>query len=104
MSEKDLQKAVLEHARLLGWRVAHFAQSRAIRDGAFMTAQQGHKGFPDLVLLRPPRLVFVELKSRRGFVDFDQATWLNGLGTVGGVEQYVWRPADWPDAIDSILR
>jgi len=96
MNEKELQRAVLEEARLLGWRIAHFSTSRSMRDGrAFLTAQQGHRGFPDLVLLRPPRLIFAELKTARGRVDFDQATWLNGLDAVPGVEQFVWRPDDW---------
>ena len=104
MKEADLQKAVIEHAKLLGWRIAHFSTSRAIRDGAFYTAQRGNPGFPDLVLLRPPRMIFAELKTQRGRVDFDQATWLNGIELVPGCEQFVWRPADWPDAIDAVLR
>jgi hypothetical protein len=105
-SERELQAAVLELAKFLGWRVHHVATSRALRDGmAFMTAQQGHRGFPDLVLLRPPRLVFAELKSKRGQVHFDQATWLNGLEAVPNVEQYLWRPIDWQAGrIEEVLR
>jgi hypothetical protein len=105
-TESELQKAVLGLAKLLGWRVAHFATSRSLRDGAaYMTAQQGHPGFPDLVLLRPPRLVFAELKSKRGQADFQQATWLNGLEAVPGVEQYLWKPADWQSGeIEDVLR
>ena len=57
------------------------------------------------MLLRPPRLIFAELKSKRGRVDFDQATWLNGLNEVKGVEQYLWRPADWElGTVEEVLR
>jgi len=106
MNERELQKTILDQARLLGWRIAHFQTARSMRDGrAFMTAQQGHRGFPDLVLLRPPRLVFAELKTAKGRVDFDQATWLNGLDAVPGVEQYVWRPEDLrAGVIEEVLR
>jgi hypothetical protein len=93
MSERELLDAVVDAARLLGWRVMHQRPGRTL-DG-WRTAIQGHPGFPDLVLLRPPRLIFAELKTKRGRVHFDQATWLNGLDVVPGVEQYVWRPIDW---------
>lgn len=105
MTERELQRAVLGLAATHHWRAVHFLPARSMRDGrAFLTAQQGDKGFPDLVLLRPPRLIFAELKSDRGRVDFDQATWLNSLGTVAGVEDYVWRPRDWPDAVEAALK
>ena len=103
MNEAELLKAVLDHAKFLGWRVAHFDPGRG-RDGRPFTPQRGHVGFPDLILLRPPRLVVAELKSEKGRVDFAQATWLNGFETVAGVEQYVWRPDDWPDGVDAVLR
>lgn len=92
VSERNLQDAVIEIAKLLGWRVHHQRPGRTME--GWRSAIQGHPGFPDLVLLRPPRLIFAELKSKRGRVDFEQATWLNGLDVVRGVEQYVWRPAD----------
>ena len=103
MSERQLQDAIIELAKLLGWRIAHFRPAMT-REG-WRTAVQGHVGFPDLVLLRPPRLIFAELKSKRGRVDFEQATWLNGLNEVKGVEQYCWRPADWElGSVEDILR
>ena len=71
----------------------------------YRTAIQGHTGFPDLVLLRPPRLVFAELKGPRGKVQHDQALWLNGLEVVPYVEQYLWRPKDWElGRVEALLR
>ena len=104
MSEADLQRAIIEAATLLGWRVCHFRPARML-DGRWRTPLEGHQGFPDLILLRPPRLIFAELKSPRGRVDFNQATWLNGLDTVPTVEQYLWRPGDWElGTVEEVLR
>ena len=64
MTERDLQDAVMEMAKLLGWRCVHFRPARTLH-GEWRTAIEGHAGFPDLVLLRPPRLVFAELKSKK---------------------------------------
>jgi hypothetical protein len=103
MTERELQDAIIQMAQLLGWRVMHQRPGRTL-DG-WRTSIQGNPGFPDLTLLRPPRLVFAELKSVKGRVDFDQATWLNGLDVVQGVEQYVWRPIDWEAGrIEDVLR
>jgi hypothetical protein len=50
-------------------------------------------GFPDLVLLRPPRLVVAELKTETGRVTVAQWAWLDDFAACGA-ESYVWRPSD----------
>ena len=50
-------------------------------------------GFPDLVLVRKGRLLFVELKSEIGKVSPQQRKWLDDLDKAA--ETYVWRPEDW---------
>lgn len=70
-------------ARLLGWRV-YFT----------WTSLHSPPGFPDLVLCRPPRLLFVELKSEEGRLSRAQRDWLALLETIPGIEAYVWRPRD----------
>ena len=56
----------------------------------------GAEGFLDLVLCKPPRLVFAELKSRDGRLTADQAAWADAL-TLCGADVRVWRPADWTE-------
>lgn len=94
MTERQLQDAIVDVARLFGWRIAH--QRPARTNEGWRTAIQGHAGFPDLVLLRPPRLIFAELKSKKGQLTQEQALWLNGLKVSGpSIETYEWRPQDW---------
>ena len=55
MTEAQLQDAIVQMARVLGWLVYHTFDSR--RSAA---------GFPDLVMVRNGRLIFAELKSATG--------------------------------------
>ena len=89
--EKAWMAEVIRTAEQLGWhRYYHTFDSR-----------RSPAGFLDLVLLRPPRLVFAELKVGDGRVTKDQAGWIADLRACG-LEVYVWRPADRPQ-VDAIL-
>jgi hypothetical protein len=52
------------------------------------------KGFPDLVLVRPPELIAVEVKRELGRTTVEQDEWLADLAAAG-VEVYVARPSTW---------
>lgn len=99
--ERLLLDAVVEAARALGWLVHHDRPARD-RRGKWATAIQGDAGFPDLVLVRPPRVLFVELKAERGTLTVAQQGWLEAVSGCPGVECYVWRPRDWLDG--TVLR
>lgn len=90
-TERHWQRQVVQYAELMGFRVYHTFDSR-----------RSSAGFPDLVLVRRPRVIFAELKSRRGKLTDDQRAWLLALGGCS-VERYIWRPADWRD-VERILR
>lgn len=97
MTETALQTAIIDYARLTGWRAVHFRPAMNDR-GRWLTPIEGDPGFPDTVLVRPGRLVFAELKSASGKVEPEQRAWLTLLGSVDGhVEVFIWRPADWVD-------
>ena len=100
MLERDFQAQVVELAKLFGWRIAHFRPAPSAK--GWRTPMIGHPGWPDLVLLRPPRLILAELKSTSK-VRPEQQEWLDQLGQVPGVESHVWRPADL-DLIVDLLR
>lgn len=88
ITEKDFRQQVLDAAQLLGWK-------------AYFTWNSLHSpsGFPDLILCRPPRIIFAELKKENGKVTPAQEEWILALGKCPGVETYLWRPSD----IDTIL-
>lgn len=79
-------------ARLLGWRVFHPFNSR-----------RSEPGWPDLSLVKPPRIVFVEVKTDTGRLSAAQRTWLAALQQVEQVAVRVWRPGDWPE-IEALLK
>lgn len=90
-TEAAFQAAVLELARLCGWLAFHPYDSR-----------RNVAGWPDLALVKPPRLLIVELKTTRGRIRPEQRIWLTALAQCPGVEVAVWRPRDWP-AIERAL-
>ena len=80
---------------------AHF-RSAMTRRGRHVTAGQGDfVGFPDLVLMKPGRLIFAELKSAKGKTTSSQEKWLK-MARDAGAEAYCWRPSDIDD-IERIL-
>lgn len=112
MTERELQDAVIECARLLGWTVAHFRPARVMRGGREIyetpIAADG-KGYPDLTLVhrRHRRLLFVELKAEKGRLSEEQSRWLEDLLLCAGdkVGVHVWRPSDWISGdIEAVLR
>jgi hypothetical protein len=89
MSEADLQRTLLDAARLFGWMSYHVPDSR----------RATCKGFPDLVLAHPSgQLLYAELKSARGRVSAEQIQWIKTL-RLAGSEVYVWWPRDLDAAI-----
>lgn len=82
--EHDLQEAILHAAALLGWEPYHTFDSR-----------RSPPGFPDLVLVRPPRCLFAELKMPSGRLTRDQARWRLLLAACPGLEYHLWTPREW---------
>lgn len=72
MTEDELLLAITEAATLLGWRWHHFRRSDK-------GIQMGHTGFPDLVLAKGGRVLFLELKAQEGHVTSEQLRWLQAL-------------------------
>jgi hypothetical protein len=101
MTERELRTSIVRAAREFGWRV-YFT----------WTSMHSPAGFPDLCMVKGPRLVFAELKAEKGKVTVEQQAWLADLseashdGHDGGArfELYVWRPADLEDAYRVLMR
>ena len=83
MKEKELQTNIIRLASIRGWQHYHTFNS-----------QKSARGWPDLVLCRPPDVLFVELKSAKGVMTPYQVMWLDMLKACG-LRAFVWKPKDW---------
>ena len=88
MTEAQLQSAVIAAASLGGWLHYHTHNSR-----------RSPAGFPDLILIRGTQCFAWELKSERGQLSDDQATWLAALNRIPGIASRVIRPSNLDEAI-----
>ncbi len=107
LSEAALQKAIIELAERLGWRVYH-ARPAMTAKGRWMTAAQGthSSGWPDLVMLRGPRIVVAELKTdrERSRVSEAQKQWLEAF-EAAGAQVCLWTPSAWrAGEVEEVLR
>ena len=102
LTETQFQTKVVDLARARGWLVYHTYDSR-----------RSAPGFPDLVLARDGRVMFVELKASAGRISAAQREWLTALGATdpsGNVSNplrmtktddgsalsvEIWRPNQW---------
>ena len=118
-TEKGFMQAVVDLARLQGWKVYHTYDAR-----------KSEPGFPDLTMVRDGRLVFAELKTEKGKLTPAQEEWGEALQKVEGlaedalyaahcggalswlehdldgverlIDSFLWRPSDWPE-IEHVL-
>lgn len=106
MTEKDFTKAVVQLAESLGYKTAHFGNTVKLvkrKNGYAAIGDKGAAGFPDLVMVRGDRIVFAELKAKRGILEESQREWLSALEKAGG-EVHIWREhIDWPHNVANAL-
>lgn len=91
-NEKEFTRMVMTAAEQLGWVCYHTRYSIGSKPG-----------FPDLVLVRPPRVIFAELKMNKRRLTESQRYWIELLQQCE-CEAYVWRLSDWENGmIASVL-
>lgn len=96
--EAPLMEGVRSLAELYGWLHFHAPQCEH-------AARQSEPGFPDLILVRAPRLVAVEIK--RALPDkpnVAQRHWLEQLDRVRYADSFILRPGPTFDAMEAELR
>lgn len=92
MTEAQWQQIIIDAARALQWLVYHTYDSR-----------RSNPGWPDLILVKPPRLIALEVKKEKGRVRPEQIAWIDALGQIPGVTAAIVRPSDW-DRVEKILK
>lgn len=93
MTEAELERAVVELARWLGYRVAHFGVGLS-RKGWRTPARADAAGWPDLVVVGNGRVLYRELKVGRNRLTVEQGEWLECL-EAAGCDVGIWRELDW---------
>lgn len=101
LTEAQFTQQVKELFEKLGWLVYHTKDSR-----------YSQAGFPDIVAVRKPRVVFAELKignkltqghivrgKQRNHWVPGQQEWIEELLGCPGIESYVWKPEDWDNIV-----
>lgn len=71
--ETAIRRAITEHLRLHGWKVARIVQSAL-----------SERGIPDLCAIRGGETVWIEVKTPRGRLSKYQEAWLQDLEDHGG--------------------
>ena len=88
-TEEQFLQAVIAAAKALSWdRIYHTRDSR-----------RSDSGWPDLCLVRPPRLLFLELKMPGRQLTPAQRAWLQDLQACNQ-EAFVCYPKDWDNLIE----
>ena len=91
-TEAEFQRVVTEYAEQHGWDWMHVGRTgKYSPNGAKGTLG---KGWPDLLLIRGRRIIFLELKAQTGEVSTEQKRVLPILQKAA--ETYVCRPSDLP--------
>lgn len=101
LTEAQFAQVVIQAARGWGWLVGYTRDSR-----------KSEPGEPDLRMIRPPRVVWAELKREKGRLSRGrwnksgnrwlpgQDDWADLLRQCSGVEYYLLRPSDWERVVE----
>ena len=107
MTEQQFTNELLKWLKQYHWRAFHVRNSGA----GGMTQVQGDKGFPDVLAIRPPRILVAELKvgkpgTLKGDPTPEQRAWLEAFEHVQiswkwqPIETYVWYPQMFPAILE----
>jgi hypothetical protein len=113
LTEAQFMRQVTELAEIRGWSWAHFRPAMTSKGWRTPVSGPLGKGWPDLVLVRKGRILFVELKADGGSATPDQS---RVLETLMQTEHYrrnhpddctdvrveLWRPVDWALVEDTL--
>ncbi len=86
-------------------RNANIFSEREFQRQVLQLARRSAPGFPDLVLVRPPRLLFVELNTATRRLRPEQCEWLDALAECSSApEVHLWRTSSWNEIEATLAR
>lgn len=102
-TEAACQATIVAAARRAGWMV-HATPKSQRPSGAWTTPAQGDIGFVDLLLVRGPRILAIELKRRPNKVESAQQIWIDALTRSGVDARVVWVPEQLDELVLQLTR
>lgn len=106
VTERQFQNWMMDVARRLGWRVWHVpSPMRHVPDGRGFVGAREAAGLADLILIGRTRVLFIEVKGRRGKLSSKQTEFLEAANRVrsDAVAAYCFRPGD-EEAVEALLQ
>jgi Holliday junction resolvase len=96
ISEAQFQSQITQYAELRGWEWLHVRAGRTEHGWRVPVSGTMAAGWPDLVLVRGSRVLFLEVKRQDGKVTYDQQRVLDVLTLLyGNFKARAVRPSDW---------
>lgn len=92
-TEAEFARLAAATFRRAGWMAFHSERGRGER-GDWMT-NTSEPGLPDWLFIRPPHLVFIEMKKQSGRATRDQVKVIASIQACTEVEAWFARPSDW---------
>lgn len=96
ISEKTYQKQITDLATMYGWSWRHIQDSRMTNKHGQQFGDKDAAGLPDLLILRPPEMIVVEVKKELGKTTPLQDEWL-ALFDACGIDAFVSRPSNFDE-------
>lgn len=90
-TEAECENTIIQTAKQFGWLV-HGERPAYRQSGKFSNAIKGHVGWPDLVLMRPPQLLVIELKRPPNRTTPQQDRWLDAFRACGIDAEVIYVP------------
>lgn len=93
LTERDFQRQITDLAELRGWEWFHVRSARTLDSWRTPGSGTMAQGWPDLVLVKGKRIIFMEVKGSGGRLSAHQERIMGVLGDVA--EFYAVWPTDW---------
>lgn len=85
--------------RVHGYKFTHIGNEtgsspEAMRRAVRLKRQGVSKGFPDYLIIAGGHIIFIELKSKRGYASPEQKAWIEAINEIDNVEGFICRGAE----------
>lgn len=104
LSEAQEAEILVSWLRVHGYRFHHSPNEtggspEALRRAVWMKRQGTSRGYPDYTIIAGGHIIFIELKSKKGYASPEQKAWIEAINEIDNIEGFVCRGGDAAIAI-----